>query len=280
MNIQDLLGAVVQSGMSQSSTGRVATSLAGGGLLDSLAGMLGGASGSGTQGGGALGGVLGNLGGMLGGASGKSSQSGGILGNILAEAGKAVGGTQNLALGGLGALAGSLLGGGKKSVGGALGGGVMALLGVMAFQALKARAGQTAKVPLGLAVPQSKAQEAELERNTQLVLRAMLNAAKSDGQIDEGEIRRILGKVEENGVDQQARDFLVAEMKKPMETEVLIAAGKGKPELAAQLYSASLLAIEVDTPAEREYLEKLASGMRLDPEVTSRIHQIVGLQQA
>jgi uncharacterized membrane protein YebE (DUF533 family) len=280
MNIQDLLGAVVQSGMSQSSTGRVATSLAGGGLLDSLAGMLGGASGSGTQGGGALGGVLGNLGGMLGGASGKSSQSGGILGNILAEAGKAVGGTQNLALGGLGALAGSLLGGGKKSVGGALGGGVMALLGVMAFQALKARAGQTAKVPLGLAVPQSKAQEAELERNTQLVLRAMLNAAKSDGQIDEGEIRRILGKVEENGVDQQARDFLVAEMKKPMETEILIAAGKGKPELAAQLYSASLLAIEVDTPAEREYLEKLASGMRLDPEVTSRIHQIVGLQQA
>jgi uncharacterized membrane protein YebE (DUF533 family) len=265
MNIQDLLGTVAQSGMSQSSGTRLRNSLGGGGLLDGLAGMLGGVASRTSQAGGAQGG------GMLGGR----------LGDILNEAGRAVGGNQNLALGGLGALAGVLLGS-RRGLGGALrgglGGGVMALLGAMAFQALKARAGQPARVPLGLAAPQTEADQAELERNSELVLKAMINAAKADGQIDEGEIRRILGNVQKTGADQEAQEFLTAEMRKPLETADLVAAARGKPELAAQLYGASLLAIEVDTPAEKEYLEKLAAALGLEPEVIQRIHQTVGLQ--
>jgi uncharacterized membrane protein YebE (DUF533 family) len=280
MNMQDLLGSLAQSGMSRSSGARLRSSLGGGGLLDSLSGMLGGTSGGSSQ----SGGLPGGLGGMLGGAGGRTTQGGamgGALGNILNEAGRMVGGNQNLAIGGLGALAGALMGS-RRGLGGALrgglGGGVMALLGVMAFQALKARAGQSARVPLGLASPQTEAEQAELERNSELVLRAMINAAKADGQIDEEEIRRILGKVQESGADQEAREFLMAEMRKPMETENLVSAARGKPELAAQLYGASLLAIEVDTPAEKEYLDKLAAALGLEPEVTQRIHQTVGLQ--
>jgi len=276
--MQDLLGSLAQSGMSRSSGARLRSSLGGGGLLDGLAGMLGGGSGGGPTGG------PGGLGGMLGGASGRASQggaTGGALGNILNEAGRLVGGNQNLAIGGLGALAGLLMGS-RRGLGGALrgglGGGVMALLGAMAFQALKARTGQPARVPLGLASPRTEAEQAELERNSELVLRAMINAAKADGQIDDEEIQRILGKVQESGADPEAREFLMAEMQKPMETEKLVAAAKGKPELAAQLYGASLLAIEVDTPAEKEYLEKLAAALGLEPEVTQRIHQTVGLQ--
>ena len=278
--MQDLLGSLAQSGMSRSSGDRLRNSLGGGGLLDSLAGMLGGPSAGSSQ----DEGLPGGLGGMLGGAAGRTSQGGalgGALGNILNEAGRMVGGNQNLALGGLGALAGALLGA-RRGLGGALrgglGGGVMAVLGAMAFQALKARAGQSARVPLGLASPQTEAEQAELERNSELVLKAMINAAKADGQIDEGEIRRILGKVQKSGADQEAREFLRAEMRKPMETENLVAAARDKPELAAQLYGASLLAIEVDTPAEKEYLDKLATALGLEPEVTQRIHQTVGLQ--
>ena len=258
MNFENLLGSVVQSGMSRSSSDRMRASLGGGDMLGSLAGMLGGASGGSSQGG-AL---------------------GGMLGNILNEAGRAVGGNNNLALGGLGALAGALLGGGKRSLGGALGGGVMAMLGIMAFQALKGRVGQQAKVPLGLAAPQTAAQRAELERNSELVLRAMINAAKSDGRIDGGEIRRILGKVHETGADDEAREFLGAELDKPVETAKLVAAARGQPELAAQLYGASLLAIEVDTEAEKEYLRQLADALGLEPQVTQNLHQAVGLLPA
>jgi uncharacterized membrane protein YebE (DUF533 family) len=67
-------------------------------------------------------------------------------------------------------------------------------------------------------------------------------------------------------------------MQKPLESEQLISAAGGQPELAAQLYAASLMAIEVDTPAEKAYLGKLASGLGLTPEVTQRIEQMVGLQ--
>ena len=230
MNIEDILGAVTQSGLrGRSSTDR---------LKNSMGGWASG-QGSGGLGGGAL---------------------GGRLGEILNQAGRAVGGNRNLAIGGLGALAGVLLGG-RRGLGGAvrggLGGGVMALLGAMAYQALKNRGGQTGKVPLGLAAPQSEDERAELARNSELVLKAMINAAKADGRVEESEIQRILGRVQESGADAQALEFLAAELKKPMETAVLVEAARGKLELAAQLYSASLLAIEVDTPEEKQYLQEL-----------------------
>jgi len=58
----------------------------------------------------------------------------------------------------------------------------------------------------------------------------------------------------------------------------LISAAKGRPELSGQIYAASLMAIEVDTLAEKAYLEQPASGLGLTPEVTRRIEQMVGLQ--
>ncbi len=48
---------------------------------------------------------------------------------------------------------------------------------------------------------------------------------------------------------------------------------RGQPQLAAQIYAASLLAIEVDTLEERDYLNKLAADMGLSPQVTGRIHE-------
>jgi uncharacterized membrane protein YebE (DUF533 family) len=271
MNIGDLLGSVLQSGMSDSTTSRIQSSLGGGGILGQLGGLLGGVTGGRSQ----------------GSTAGSSSilgtgSIGGALGNLLNEAGKMVGGNQNLALGGLGALAGALMGG-RKGLGGALrggiGGGAMAMLGIMAYQALK-KSGtlEKLKVPLGLAEPKTAAEKAELERNSELVLKAMINAAKADGQIDESEIGRIVGKVQENGADSTAQDYLSKEMAKPMDTESIVAAAKGKPELAAQLYAASLLAIEVDSQAEKDYLAQLATSLGLNPAVTQNLHQAVGLK--
>jgi uncharacterized membrane protein YebE (DUF533 family) len=280
MNFSDLLGGMLQSGLTPSSGDRARNALGRGGgaggvgdLIGGLAGMLGGQQGGGL--GGALSGMLG------GGGSGGQGGLGGVLGSVLGEAGRAVGGNQNLALGGLGALAGALLSGGGKSMGGALGGGVMALLGTMAFQALRGSGGSApAAVPLGLREPQTDAERDELEQNAETVLRAMINAAKADGQIDAGEIKRIVGKLDELGADKQAQSFVLTQMQKPLETEALIAAAAGRPELATQIYGASLLAIEVDTQAEKDYLAKLASGLRLSPEVVGRVKEIVGLQPA
>ncbi|MGB5984014.1 MAG: tellurite resistance TerB family protein [Desulfobacterales bacterium] len=249
----------------------------GGGLAD----MLGGLLGSGGSGGG-LGDMLGGLmgGGQKGlgrGASAGLGNLGGMLQSILGEASQAVGGQKNLALGGLGALAGSILGGKGASVKGALGGGAMAMLGALAFKALKGTMGpQEPEVPLGLREPADEAETEQLEENAAWVLKAMLNAAKADGQISPEEIERILGKLQEDGLDKAEHDMLMTEMNKPLDLDGLCRAAAGKPELGAQIYAASLLAIEVDTPAEQEYMSRLGQGLGLSPEATQRLEAMVG----
>ncbi len=301
MNIGEMLGAMVQTGMSNSSTDRMKKSLGGGNDLDSLAGVLGGGTGKagggigdmlsnvlggGQSGAGKSGGGIGDLlssvlgGGQKSGAAGAGGGIGDLLSNMLGDAGKAVGGNKNLAIGGLGALIGSILGGGGKSAGGAIGGGLMALLGALAFNALKG-AGQTKpQIPAGLLEPKTEEDQQMLDQSSELVLRAMINATKADGRVDQDEINRIMGKFDEIGIDEEGKNYLTTQLQKPMETEILIAEAKGQPELAAQMYAASLLAIEVDTEKEKEYLRQFASGLNLDPPVVASIQNSVGLQSA
>ena len=190
---------------------------------------------------------------------------------------------QSVAVGSLGALAGAVLGGGGGAMKGALGGGVLALLGGIAMAALRNRTGAAAgadqlakEAPLGLREPQGPAEEAEIEQTARLVLRAMINAAKADGQIDGGEMQRIVGKLEEHGADDEARAFVLGQMQKPANLEGLVADVRS-PEVAVQVYGASLLAIEVDTQAERDYLRRLAERLSLDAGTVRRVHAALGV---
>jgi uncharacterized membrane protein YebE (DUF533 family) len=270
-NMSDLLGAFTQSGMTKSTNQRMRNALSVGGKAPDglLSGLFGGTSGGG------LGDALSK---MLGGGSG--SGIGSMLGNVLNDAGRAVGGKRNLAVGGIGALAGALLGGGGRSMGGALGGGVMALLGAMAFSALKKGGQPAADVPVGLQEVKTPEEKKELEHDAGLIFQAMINAAKADGQIDKGEVNRIVGKLGEMGIDSDAKDFVIAEMQKPMDTDALVDAAVGRPGLGAQLYAASLLAIEVDTAAERDYLRHLGERLGLKPAVIAALEQTIGMKRA
>lgn len=268
MNIGDVLGAIMQSGISRSSNGRLQHAL-GAGSRGTSGGLTAIFVGTGESGG--LGQSLSQ---MLAGSRGL----GFMLGNLLGDAGQAVGGKQNLALYGLGALAGGLLGGRERPMQGAVGGGVMALIGAVAFAALKKSGNSQPVVPLGLRAPQSTGEKMELEQQTVLVFRAMVNAAKSDGRIDRREKQRILGKLQEMGVDPDSREFVRTEMNQPMNTESIVLATTGRPELAASLYAASLLAIEVSTAAEKEYMGKFAAKLGLDRVVVEHLEKAVGLR--
>jgi len=257
----DILGTMVQQGMSQSSGNRMAN-----------------AFGAGGSGGGSLGDIVGSLGKMLGGQqSGQASQSGmgglgGVIGDVLGGLGN-----NKAALGGLGALAGALLGGGGSSARGAIGGGGLAMLASLAISALR-KAGQTPQnTPRALFEPQTEEDRQALEQDAEIIVKAMINAAKADGNIDDTEIQKIAGKLQEDGLTEEEREFFITEANKPMDIDAVIASAGGQPEMAAQIYSASLLAIEVDTPAERQYMQQLASGLNMHPQVTSHIEQILGV---
>ena len=246
----DILGTLIQDGLSQSSRKRIGNAF-------------------GEGGGGSLGDIISGLGGMLGG--GGNPQAGG-LGRMLGEVMGSLG-SNKAALGGLGALGGALLGGGKSSAKGAIGGGALAMLASLAFSALKKSGQQPAQPPKERFEPKSPQLQQRLEEDANIVVKAMINAAKADGAIDQKELQKIIGKFEEDGLTQDDKNFFMAESTRPLDLEGVIASAGGRPDIGAQIYAASLLAIEVDTPAEKEYMQKLADGLRLTPETVSYLEQ-------
>lgn len=250
----DILGALVQSGMSQSSTKRLTNAFGAGGA-------------------GSLSDIVGGLAKMVGGAGGQSQAGGlgGMLGDVLGNLSN-----NKAALGGLGALGGALLGGGKSSAKGAIGGGALAMLASLAFSALKSAGQAPAQPPKALLQMQTAEQEKELDDDANILVKAMINAAKADGAIDQKELQKIIGKFEEDGLTQEDKDFFMTESARPLDLSGLVASAAGRPNLAAQIYAASLLAIEVDTPAEELYMQNLASGLRLAPETVSYIETSLG----
>ena len=165
-----------------------------------------------------------------------------------------VGGLSGAQIGGIGAAAGALLGGG---LGGAARGGAMAVLGTLALGALKrAQAARQA----GGAAPQRRRRwtESEIRAVTgpdseQLVLKAMISAAKADGQIDQGEMQKIIGKISSDQVTPEEKQFVLDQMAQPLDVAGLAAEARN-PAQAAQIYAASILAIDADTDHEKAYL--------------------------
>ncbi len=267
----DILGSLVQNGLSNSSGSRMANAFGGqngglGDLMGSLGQMMGGQQGGGQGGG---------LGEMLGSVLGGQGASAGGLGNLGGFLGDAVQnlGNNKVALGGLAALGGALLGGGKGASRGAIGGGVMATLAMLAMSALKKSGQQTSQQPAAFYEEPTPEQLQQMDAEAKIIVRAMITAAKADGQIDREELQRIIGKLDDDGLTEEEKMFFQKEAEAPLDLEGVVASAAGRPEMAAQIYAASLLAIEVDTAAEQQYLERLAQGLGLAPEAVQYIEE-------
>lgn len=213
-----------------------------------LSGLLGNKSLSSGLGGQLLGGLLGGGGGSTGGGGGLGSVIGSVLG----------GGRQSAGGGGIGGLLGGLLGGGAAAQQSS-GGGISDLLGAVL--------GSGGKAP---EVPQE--QRAAVNDQATVLIRAMVNAAKSDGRIDEKEQENIVSKLGDE-VSEAEVAFLRKEFAAPL--DVAAFAREVPNGLEQQVYFLSLTSIELDTQNEAQYLGQLAQAMRLDPEVCNQIHDQV-----
>ena len=183
-------------------------------------------------------------------------------------------GGDNLAAGGIGALLGALMGGSDSTTANTLGGGMMGLLGMMAYKALKNSMGGSSSAQAS--VPQTYTQPTPQQQanDAEIIITAMIDAAKADGQVDADEFQRITSSLQKNGLGQEGMNYVIKKLQGPMETAKIVAAVKGRPQLAAEVYSASLMAINVDTDAERKYLAKLGKAMGLSNEVMQNIEQL------
>ena len=243
--------------------GNNATSSGLGGQI--LGQLLDGLTRSGAQSSGA-GGGLGGLGDLLGGLTRSGAQSSG-------------------AGGGLGDLLGGLTGAVRPQGNVAPGGSNLpSLLGSLAMVALQmlsqrgAASGQSSLAALGLTdaasgqAPPAAMDTAQAHQQALAFIKAMINAAKADGQIDAEEQEKIVSRLGDIGPQEAA--FIRDEISKPLNFDFF---SDITQEMTPQIYAVSLMAISLDTPAEISYMQQLAQGLGLDAQTVNSIHTQLGL---
>lgn len=107
------------------------------------------------------------------------------------------------------------------------------------------------------------------------LIRAMITAADADGLIDAKERESILERAREAGLDAESLHALEVEISAPMNLKQLIV--RTPESLRDETYAAALIAITADTAEERDFLDQLASGLKLDAQARQKIHQQLGL---
>jgi len=113
------------------------------------------------------------------------------------------------------------------------------------------------------------------EEQAKIILKAMINAAKADGEIDADEQKKITEHIGE--VTPEEIEFVKNEMQGPSDVDAVVAS---VPEgMQEQVYLMSLLTIDLDHQKEAQYLDKLAKGLNISPQVSNEIHQKVGAPQ-
>ena len=192
--------------------------------------------------------------------------------------------------GAAGGLAGNLLSskGGRKLGKKALKVGGIAAVGGLAYAAWsRYREGQRQEAPDPRAWPETDAarfvpppeRPDEAEALGMLLVRAMVASAQADGRLDGAERHAIYERVGALPLSEPEKAELLAELEAPVDMGELVKAAR-TPELAAEVYTASLLAIDVDTVAERAYLTMLAARLGLPEALVASIHQEVGVPGA
>lgn len=250
--------------------GTTQASTQGGGLGDLLGGMLDQLSGGAASGGQQSGGLGDLLGGMLGGGqqTGQAGQSGG-LGDLLGGLTGGQTGGQPSGQGGLGDLLGGLLGGGAAA------GGLGDLMGALTGGAQGgAQAGNSKTLGDVLNSSFTNQGEPDVEPTPQqnaaaaIMLAAMIQAAKSDGKIQKAEKDKLLGNLKDATPQEMA--FVQSQLDAPVSIPKLVS---HVPDgMQAQVYTMSVMAIDLDAQAEAQYLNDLAKALGLTPQKVNAIH--------
>ena len=126
----------------------------------------------------------------------------------------------------------------------------------------------------GTRVPAGRPHSAPASNNdrAQVLVHAMINAAKADGQIDPAEQQSILQQFD--GRSNEAVQFLREEFQKPLNLQQFAASVPVGME--QQVYAMSLMCINLDTGEEAKYLMELSQALRLPADVREQIHQRFG----
>jgi len=96
------------------------------------------------------------------------------------------------------------------------------------------------------------------------LLKAMISAANADGHIDAAERAALQQQIDSSALASDEKAFLFDQMSRPSDP-IALARLAASEQQAAEIYLASGMTIDPDTPEEQRYLERLGDALRLDP---------------
>ena len=155
--------------------------------------------------------------------------------------------------------------------------GSLAMIALQMFSQRGAASGQSSLAALALTDATSgqtppAVDAAQAHQQALAFIKAMINAAKADGQIDAEEQEKIVSRL--GDIDPQEAAFIRDEISKPLNFDFFADITQ---EMTPQIYAVSLMAISLDTPAEISYMQQLAQGLGLDAQAVNGIHAQLGL---
>jgi uncharacterized membrane protein YebE (DUF533 family) len=112
----------------------------------------------------------------------------------------------------------------------------------------------------------------EAEDHSHAILRALIAAAKADGRIDEQEKKLIYAEIARHTDDPQLQEWLDQEVQSPLDAAD-VAQSAQDPGMAAEMYLASVMLVDDQQDAERNYLDELAGALGLDPQLQIHLEQ-------
>ena len=186
-----------------------------------------------------------------------------------------------------GGALGLLLGKNKKARKLASMGG-LAALGMMVYNTYgeyqRQQQGTAGQLPAAQPVPATpqtvdRLPAPQADAHSAAILQAIVAAAKADGHIDERERSLIEGEFARQGVATDVQQWLHAELEKPLDP-AQVARAATSPELAAEMYLASLLMADEQGFMERAYLDELGRQLKLEPALQARLQQQISAATA
>lgn len=165
---------------------------------------------------------------------------------------------------------------GRKTLSPVIKVGSLAALGALGYKAYQNWQKQNGQTEFDLSEFQGNVDEASEKKRSIAILRAMVGASKSDGQIDEAEHAVITGQIKAAGIETAATSVLLEEMGKDSDA-ARIAELSDSPAMSVELYLASLLVTGQKNDAEKSYLSDLAKNLNLAPDLVNELHREASL---
>lgn len=159
---------------------------------------------------------------------------------------------------------------GRRVTGAAVKVGGLAALGGVAYQMYRqwnAGVASTATATAPTAEPAQLPAPQAPKASVELLLKAMIAAAKADGHIDAAELEKIRTQLASLELGDKASDMILEELARPLDAKALAALTNGDMAIALEVYLVSASMLDASDAVEQAYLDDLRVALQLPDSV-------------